>query len=129
MAINKGKDLFIGTRNVLTGYMAGGQNIVRARSSLTGERVKDDPAFAGFRKSSDRMKQASVMASALYNQIPKELKRFSLYRQLTGEAFKMLKQGKDHIDIFEKLQVLYIAPILEQLVTPASAARHKEIKK
>src|SRR5450631_3292929 len=126
MAINKGKDLFIGTRNVLTGYMAGGQNIVRARSLLTSERVKDDPAFDGFRKSCGRMKLASVMASSLYNQIPKELRRFSLYRQLTGEALKMLKQGKDQMDIVEKLQVLYIAPLLELPIKQQTAAPSKE---
>ena len=128
MAINRGDHKFIGTRNVLTGYMAGGQNIVRSRSSLTGERVKNDPAFDGFRESCNRMTKASALASSLYNQIPKELKRFSLYRQLTGEALKMLKQGKDQTDIVEKLQALYIAPLLEQPVkqnppTPSNGFR------
>lgn len=128
MAINKG-DKVIGTHDVITGYLSGGKNIIRAKSSLNSERVKDDTAFEGFLKSSDRMALASGMASTLYSKIPKELKRFSLYRQLTGEAFKMLKQGKDPIEIVEKLRVLYVAPLLEQSVIPAPAALFKEFKK
>ena len=95
--------------------MSHGQNIIRNASSLTGERVKKDPAFEGFRGSSNRMKEASTIAAALYNQIPKEQKRFSLFRQLTGESLKMLKQGMDKPAIVEKLYLLYVAPLLRLL--------------
>ena len=113
MVINKGNKI-LGTFNSITGYMAGDQNIVRSRTSLTGERVKNDPAFEGFRKSGERMKQASAIASELYNRIPKDLKRFSMFRQLTGEALKMMKQGRNREEIVEKLQVLYISTIIEK---------------
>ena len=78
MAINKGDIPFIGNRGGLCGYWRSRINIVRASSSLTGARVKKDPAFKGFRKSSNRMKEASPVAAALYNQIPKD-KRIMIY--------------------------------------------------
>jgi two-component sensor histidine kinase len=112
MAINTGNHIIRGTYGEITGYISGGRNIIRSRTSLTGERVKDDPAFAGFRKSSDRLKLAAVIAANLYNMIPREQKRFSLYRQLTGEAIKLLKQSKNPIEIVERLRVLYISPLL-----------------
>ena len=129
MAINKG-DKVIGTYDVITGYLSGGKNIIRARTSLNNERVQDDPAFEGFRKSGDRMKRSSKIASSLYSKIPKERKRFSLYRQLTGEAFKLLKQGEDEKDIAEKLQILYVNPLLVQsTIEYGSAMPHKESEK
>jgi len=91
-------------------------NIVRAASSLTGSRVKKDPAFQGFRKSGNRMKEASPIVAALYNQIPKEQKKYSLYRLLTGETLKMIKHGMSKADITDKLQKLYIDPVLQQPV-------------
>jgi hypothetical protein len=90
MAINKGEIPFIGTRDGICGYWRFGINVVRKSTPLTGPRVKNDPAFKGFRRSSGRMKEASPIAAALYNQIPKEQKKYSLYRLLTGEALKML---------------------------------------
>lgn len=125
MAINKG-DKVIGTYDVITGFLWGSKNIIRARTSLSGERVKDDPAFEGFRKSSDRMKRPSKIASYRYGKIPKERKRSSLYRLLTGEAFKMLKRGDNETDIVEKLQVLYVAPLLED---PTSSAMQDKDQK
>ena len=113
--INKGPELFIGTRDGLCGFMWCGTNIVRPACRLTGERTKKDPAFEGFRKSSSRMAEASKMGAALYNQIPNEHKQFSLYRLLTGEIFKMLKQGVDKSEISKKLQQEYIDPVLRQL--------------
>src|ERR1700722_13365502 len=70
-----------------------GQNIWRRGTTLTGERTKKDPAFTGFRQSSNRLKQASPIAASLYKQVPQQLKEFALYRTLTGEAIKMRKEG------------------------------------
>ena len=69
------------------------QNIWRKSSSLTGERTKKDPAFKGFRQSINRMKEASPIAASLYKQVPVQVKQYALYRTLTGEAIKMLKEG------------------------------------
>ena len=51
------------------------------------------------------MKMASSMASELYKIIPKELRRFSIFRQLTGETFKMMEEGRNREEIVEKLKV------------------------
>lgn len=126
MAINKGDIPFIGNRGGLCGYWRSGINIVRASSSLTGARVKKDPAFKGFRQSSNRMKEASPIAAALYSQIPKEKRNYDLYRLLTGEALKMLKEGMDKTDITERLKKLYIDPLLgksEKCLKPSVKTR------
>ncbi len=122
MAIKRGDTPFIGTRDGICGYMSHGINIIRKSTPLTGVRVKKDPAFEGFRQSGNRMKEASPIAAALYNQIPKEKKEYDLYRLLTGEALKMLKEGMDKTDITDKLQNLYIDPIMQE---PAIQKRPK----
>jgi hypothetical protein len=114
MPIKKGNIAITGTQGGLCGYFSHDINVFRAASPLTGERVKKDPAFEGFRKSCNRMKEAAPIAAALYNQIPKEKKKFALYRMLTGEVLKMVKQGFDKEYIRETLYPLYIEPVLLQ---------------
>ncbi|HSZ32815.1 MAG TPA: hypothetical protein VK772_05870 [Puia sp.] len=91
-----------------------GKNIVRRCTSLTGERVKNDVAFKGFRESGNRMKEASPIAASLYKMVPKEIKKYCLYRLLTGEALKMLKAGKDSAIITETLKQIHIDPLLHK---------------
>ncbi len=88
-------------------------NIWRRSSSLTGERTKKDPAFKGFRKSSNRLKEASPIAASLYKLVPGPVKQYALYRTLTGEAIKMLKEGMDATVITETLKKKYIDPLLD----------------
>jgi hypothetical protein len=90
-----------------------GQNIWRRGSSLTGERTKKDTAFKGFRQSSSRLKEAAPIAASLYKQVPRLVKEFSLYRTLTGEAIKMLKEGMEAAVITEGLKKKYIDPLLD----------------
>jgi hypothetical protein len=97
-----------------------GKNIVRRCSSLTGERVKKDAAFRGFRESGNRMKEASPIAASLYKMVPEKIKQYSLYRLLTGEALKMLKAGKDTVTITEILKQIYIDPLLHEPVRERS---------
>src|ERR1700759_5720592 len=89
------------------------KNIIRRTSSLTGERTKKDPAFKGFRQSINRMKQASPIAAALYKLLPEQVKQYTLYRTLTGEAIKMLKEGMTADLITEALKKKYIDPLLD----------------
>ena len=89
-----------------------GHNIIRRTTSLTGQQVKTDKAFKGFRESGNRMKQASPIAAALYRLIPSEIKRYSIYRLLTGEALKMIKAGLDTQVIIETLKRTHIEPLL-----------------
>ncbi|MFI5124735.1 MAG: hypothetical protein ACHQDF_05370 [Chitinophagales bacterium] len=87
------------------------QNILRRGSSLTGERTGKDPAFKGFRQSSSRLKAASPIAASLYKLAPKQVKQYALYRTLTGEAIKMLKEGMEAAVITETLKKKYIDPL------------------
>src|SRR6202040_3401564 len=114
MAIKRGNIFVTGTGGGLCTYVSKGRCIVRSASSLTGERVRKDLAFEGFRRSGNRMKEASPLAGLLYNQIPKEKRQFSLYRQLTGEVLKRIKQGMVKEVIIGQLQKLYIDPVLEE---------------
>ncbi len=91
-----------------------GLNIIRKTTSLTGVRVKTDKAFKGFRESGNRMKQASPIAASLYKLIPAEIKQYSVYRLLTGEALKMLKADLDTESIIEELKRLHIDPLLQE---------------
>jgi hypothetical protein len=90
-----------------------GLNIWRRASSLTGERTKKDPAFNRFRKSSSRLKKASLIAASLYKLVPGQVKQYALYRTLTGEAIKMLKEGMQAAVINETLKKKYIDPFLD----------------
>src|ERR1700759_1676250 len=89
------------------------KNIIRRTSSLTGERTKKDPAFKGFRQSINRMKEASPIAATLYKLVPEQAKQFTLYRTITGEAIKMLKEGMEAAIITETLKKKYIGPLLD----------------
>ncbi len=100
-------------------------NIWRRASSLTGERTKKDPAFKGFRQSINRMKQASPIASSLYKLVPEEVKKYVLYRTLTGEAIKMLKEGMEDAAITEVLTKKYITPLLD---SPKTNAKNEPVK-
>jgi len=91
-----------------------GHNIIRRTTSLTGARVKTDKAFKGFRESSNRMKQASPVAASLYKMIPAENKQYAIYRLLTSEALKMIKEGLDTEIIVENLQKIYIEPLMNE---------------
>jgi hypothetical protein len=101
------------------------QNIWRRGSSLTGERTKKDPAFKGFRQSSSRLKEASPIAASLYKLVPEQVKQFALYRTLTGEAIKMLKEGMEANVITETLKKKYINPLLE---TPKKNTENRTVK-
>ncbi|MBC8033260.1 MAG: hypothetical protein H7Y03_03885 [Chitinophagaceae bacterium] len=117
---------FTGTDGGLCGYISRGRIVYRMSNPVESKRIKTDPVFEGFRKSAGRMKQASPIAAGLYNQIPKEDKVYHLYRQLTGEAIRMLKEGVDSIVIKEKLQRQYIDPLLNKLLEPTQRTRRRE---
>ena len=103
-----------------------GLNIWRRGSSLTGERTKTDPAFKGFRQSSSRLKQASPIAASLYKLVPEQVKQYALYRTLTGEAIKMLKEGMEAVVIIKTLKKKYINPLLE---IPKNNSENRTVEK
>jgi len=124
------------TNNIITGNDPGlrmcfyysphfDQNIWRRGSSLTGERTKKDPAFKGFRQSSSRLKEASPIAASLYKLVPVQVKQYALYRTLTGEAIRMLKEGMEAIVIKESLKKKYIDPLLD---APKKNSKYKLVE-
>lgn len=125
MAIKRGDIAITGTQGGVTACISKGINVFRKTSSLTGQRVKKDPAFAGFRESGNRMKEASPIASSLYGQLPADKKEFRLYRLLTGEAIKMIKNGVEKAVILQTLHDQYIAPLLEPTISSEEGSGQK----
>jgi hypothetical protein len=103
------------------------QNIWRRGSSLTGERTKKDSAFKGFRQSSMRLKEASPIAASLYKLVPLQVKQYALYRTLTGEAIKMLKEGMNAVEITDTLKKKYVDHLLDAPVMKAGKRTVEEV--
>ena len=100
---------FTGTKHGVTVYQLPGKKwYVRMKSSITGERIKKDPVFKAFRKSSSRLKEASPIASFVYAQLP--VKHYPLYREMTGKAMLWLKEGISADVITERLVREYLQP-------------------
>ena len=108
MAKQTGPNPFIGRRGNLQGYQMAGKHYVRIVSSLTGKRVKKDPAFRQTMRNAGLLGQASRIASAIYGRLP--AKEHGFYRKLTGMAMQLLKQGKTAADAFEQLEREFMPP-------------------
>jgi len=75
-------------------YPLGRKGILRAVSSLTGERVKKDPKFKHTMANAAVLGRASGIASFVYGELPKAFRQFWMYRAFTGEAIHLLREGK-----------------------------------
>jgi len=106
MAKQTGPNPFIGRRGNLQGYRMAGKHYVRIVSSLTGERVKKDPAFKHTMQCAGLLGQASRVASAIYRRLP--AKEHGFYRKLTGMAMELLKQGKTGEESLKQLEREFI---------------------
>jgi len=71
------------------------------------------------------MKEASPIAASLYKLVPEQIKQYSLYRTLTGEAIKMLKEGVEAVVISETLKKKYIDPLLD---APKKKSENKTVE-
>ena len=72
------------------------------------------------------MKEASPIAASLYKLVPGQVKQYALYRTLTGEAIKMLKEGMEAAFIIETLKKKYIDPLLD---APKKKSENKTVEK
>lgn len=108
MPRQQGPVYYTGTRGDLCFYEMDGKHLVRRKSTLSGKRVKHDPAFALTRVYADLMAQASRIASAVYRTIPRHERQHVLYLTMTGAAQRMLKQGVAAADISTRLQQAYL---------------------
>jgi hypothetical protein len=94
-----------GTVHNLCFYKLAGEFYARSKSSLSGRRVKKDPAFAETMKYATMMAKASVIASGIYSTLPSDKKSRSVYQQLTGRVIKMLRQGIPEDQILRDLKI------------------------
>lgn len=98
---------FTGTKDGVTVYrLKDEQYYVRLQSSITGKRIKKDPAFKGFRNSSVRLSAASRIGSIIYRQLP--VKKHTIYREITGKAILLLKAGEKEDVIMARLTMEYL---------------------
>src|SRR5258706_397149 len=99
-----------GTYCGLCVYEMHGKPRVRKASSLTGDRVKKEPAFKNTRAWAARMAHASTLAAAVYEMLSPCRKRFSLYRKFTGKAMKLLTAGATDGEVVVELMQLIRLP-------------------
>ncbi|RXK85949.1 hypothetical protein [Filimonas effusa] len=95
MAKQTGPVIWEKTIDPVSFYKRCGVGCVRMKSNLTAERWRSDPVFAGSRKSAARLALAAKLASAFYQTIPEQHRKYSHYKQLVGVAQHMLCKGYD----------------------------------
>ena len=104
MAWFKGIPPVTGTFGMVCIYKMHGRYFMRSRSSLTGKRVKRDPAFRKTMEYAALLGKASRIGSAVYAGLPADQKQHALYRKLTGEAMTWLKYGWQQEEVLQWLQ-------------------------
>ena len=93
-----------------------GKYFVRSRSSLTAERVKNDPCFASTMTQARIMVRASKLGAVAYRAIPLYCREFRYYRMLTGKANLLLKEGLTEDEIMTTLISKYVRPITQHAI-------------
>ncbi|MGH2645020.1 MAG: hypothetical protein ACRDE2_13790, partial [Chitinophagaceae bacterium] len=91
-------------------YRMDGKYYVRMKSSLTRKRVLKDPKFRLTRVHAATLGEASKIASLIYRQISGECKKHALYREITGKAIYLLREGKEEEIVFQLLSLQYLKP-------------------
>jgi hypothetical protein len=102
------------TMENLTFYLWEGKNFVRKKSRLTAKRVKTSPKFERTRYYAGLMAQASQIGSSLFRLLPVRWRQSWMYRTFTGEAVKLLKEGKTVEEAKEILWALYVKEVVEK---------------
>lgn len=83
-----------GTYFGLCVYPMRGESFMRKASSLTAERVQTATEFKPTMEWANRLKAASRLGSAVYAMLPPYRRKHRLYRALTGQAMRLLKEGR-----------------------------------
>jgi len=107
MAQQAGLINFTGTLNGLTGYKREGKYFVRSKSSITKERIYNDPAFLGTRQMADRKKITSPITAKCYHLLPKKLKKHGLFGKMSAEADRLFTAGFTQIEILGSLYIKF----------------------
>lgn len=98
----------------LTFYMIEGRNFVRTKSSLTRRKVLYSPQFKNTRHFAGLMAKASKIGSFVFNALPQYWRQGWMYRSFTGEAFRMLKEGKKEQEIQQVLWERYVKEVVSR---------------
>ncbi len=118
MARQIGTYKITGTVDEICFYKMNGKYYARLKSSLTGKRVKKDPAFANTMRYAGLLAEASKIASAIYRQLVPEQKEKGLYKRMTGQAMRLLKES--HCPEIVKA-------LMERSYTPPMAVLEKKV--
>jgi hypothetical protein len=94
MAKQTGRYYITGCYDNICFYKMAGNYYARAKSSLTGKRVKSDIAFKGTMHYAGLLASASKIASKVYKELPQASRGVAIYRSLTGRVIQLLKEGK-----------------------------------
>lgn len=126
MAQQDGPLYITGTIDNLCFYEMEGKYYVRIKSSLTGQRVKRDPAFRRTRENADLLGKASRLASGVYRRLPAEQRKRSCYRQMTGKALRLLHSGKPVEEVLTYLEQEFLGmkdEVISSTAVPPSPAK------
>lgn len=110
-----------GTIEGITFYRMYGQYYAREKSSLTGRRVKQDPAFRRTMQSAGRLALGSQLASKVYRALTTEKRHYALYCALKSRAIGALKAGQGE----ERTVALLMAYLVEVGVLETKAGRER----
>lgn len=128
MARQSGNIVITGTIDNLCFYQMDGKFYVRVKSSLSGKRVKKDPAFKATMYHAGLLGQAARLASQVYRSLPEAAKTKGLYRQLTGKVMRWLKEGCDPEQVLILLRETYMPKTAveqkEPVMTAAACDKH-----
>ena len=94
MAKQTGKMYVVGTMDNICYYECGGNFYMRSSSSLSGKRVKNSPEFRNTMIYAGLLSKASRIASAVYNSVAADQRKYWMFRALTGSAMQWLKLDK-----------------------------------
>jgi hypothetical protein len=115
MAKQAGHIRIRGTIGNLTYYQMGGEDYVRAKSSLTRKDFKTKKCFEGSRRSSTRFGAGNIIASEVYQSLPAIQKVYRLFPLLRTKAIALVKQGLARADVKTALLQLVNPPEKKQL--------------
>ncbi len=94
---------FRGTVNNMTGYVMNDIGYLRAKSKLTGKRVKSSPEFKKTMEFARKLGEASRLASELYKAVPAASKSIRLFRLITGQVITSFKKGNTAAEVRQEV--------------------------
>ena len=103
MAKQAGMIKIRGTIGDICFYRLHEEHYARSKRSLSGKRVKHDPAFKGTMKYAALLACASKIAAVIYKRLPQEQKSRKKYQAMTGRTMQLLKEKKNIEVIIEML--------------------------